>query len=293
MYTLEGLDKEYVKNIYQNTVLYSIYKYEQLDDNFKPVYNKKYQNALELKDKLGITETPTKEEVTNFLNEQKEKVENIQKQNQEMINIIARASVEKLISEMPVDLTNVEKYQYLFDFVTKTMKFDSDWYEYCANVPPIDGYDFMFDNGVPVSETYGGLLVTRVGNSDDITNLMIFLGKELGIKIEKTYCKYNSKRRAINYVNEHGFISYMDPIAVIRGEKDKDKVFLVAENELDYPVKDKDVNKVKNIDEDEKEVSISLHQMTPEPRYNMDEIIAKINELLPKVNYIKPEQIQK
>ena len=56
MYTLEGLDKEYVKKIYQNTVLYSIFKYNELDESLKPRYKKRYNNALESKDKLGIIE---------------------------------------------------------------------------------------------------------------------------------------------------------------------------------------------------------------------------------------------
>lgn len=280
MYTIEGLDKEYVKKIYQNTILYSIYKYDELEENIKPVYNKKYQNALELKDKLGVIESPSKEEVTSFLDEQKEKVEKIQNQNQELINQIAQATVQTLVNAMPTDLSDIEKYQYIFDFVTGIMKFDADWYEYCANVPPIDGYDFMFDNGVPMSKTYGGLLVTRIGNSDDITNLMVYLGKEIGVKIEKAYCKHNSKRRAINYITDDKYklVSYMDPIAVIRHEKDKKDVFLVSDSKLDYPVKDNGIS----IDED-----------VPAPRYNMEEIINKVNQLLPEVNYIEYNQIQK
>lgn len=278
MYTLEGLDKDYVTKIYQNTVLYSIYKYNELDENIKPVYNKRYQNALELKTELGIIEEPTKEEVTTFLAEQKEKVEKMQNQNQGSIDVIALASVQALLNAMPKDLTNIEKCQYIFDFVTGIMHFDEDWYEYCASVPPIDGYDFMFDNGVPVSKTYGGLLVTRVGTSDDITNLIMFLGRELGVKIEKTYCKHNSKRRAINYINDDKFVSYMDPIAVIRQEKEKKDVFLVSENKLDYSIKDNE---------------ISVNQVVPEPRYNMEEIINQVNQLLPQINYIEYTQIQK
>lgn len=278
MYTLEGFDKEYVKKIYQNTVLYSIFKYNELDESLKPMYNKKYRNALELKDELGIIEKPTKEEVKAFLDNQKEIVEKVQDQNQESINDIAKASVQVLKNEMPEDLNTFEKYQYIFDFVTGIMKFDQDWCDYCGNVPPIDGYDFMFDNGVPVSKTYGGLLVTRIGNSDDITNLMIFLGREIGVEIDKTYCKYNSKRRAINYITSNEFVSYMDPVAVIKQEKEKKEVFLVSEQMLDYKFKNTDV---------------SVIQIAPEPRYNMEEIITKINKLLPQVNYNEYMEIQK
>lgn len=282
MYTLEGLDKDYVKKIYQNTVLYSIYKFNELEENIQPVYNKKIQNAIDLKKELEITENPTKEEVKAFLDEQKEKVEKIQNQNQEAIDQVARASVTTLVNAMPTDLTDIEKCQYIFDFVTGIMKFDSDWYKYCANVPPIDGYDFMFDNGVPVSKTYGGLLVTRVGNSDDITNLMMFLGRELGLKIEKTYCKHNSKRRAINYINNNQYASYIDPVAVIRKEKEKKDVFLVSERKLDYQIKEKDTD-----------MTISIDQNVPAPRYNMEEIINQINQLLPQVNYIQYTQLEK
>lgn len=280
MYTLEGLDQEYVKKIYQNTVLYSIYKYNELDPAIQPVYKQKFTQANQAIRDLEISDTlPTKEEIKCFLEEQKQKVEQMKQQNQPIIDQIAEASVKILLDKMPKDLDNIGKLQYIFDFVTKTMTLSSDWFNYCANVPPIDGYEFEFYKGVPTSKSFAGLMVTRTGNSDDITNLMLYLANQMGLKMEKRYAKFGSNRIAVNCISEgNAAISYLDPCAVISGRKKKEDTFLVNASKLDYRFQ-------------EYETSFTIEK--EEPTYNIDEIISEINQLLPDINYIEYIKLEK
>lgn len=280
MYTLEGLDEEYVKKIYQNTVLYSIYKYDELNPVVQPMFSKRFMQAKKAMKDLDISSiSPTKYEIQVFLAEQKQKMEEIRKQNQPIIDQITDASVKILLDQMPSNLDNIGKLQYIFDFVTKTMTLSNDWFNYCANVPPIDGYDFEFYKGVPTSNNYAGLMVTRTGNSDDITNLMIYLANQIGIDIEKRYAKFNDKRIAVNCVLvSNTTISYLDPCAVISGRKKKEDSFLVSVDKLDYRFKD-----------DEPSVTFEKEK----PTYDMDEIVNQINKLLPEINYLSYNELEK
>lgn len=280
MYTLEGFDNEYVKKIYQNTVLYSIYKYNELDYVVQQMFSKRFTQAKKAMNDLGISSiSPSKYEIQVFLEEQKQKMEEIRKQNQPIIDQIADASVKILLDKMPSDLDNIGKLQYIFDFVTKTMTLSNDWFNYCANVPPIDGYDFEFYKGVPTSNSYAGLIVTRTGNSDDITNLIIYLANRIGINVEKRYAKFNDKRIAVNCISvSDTTVSYLDPCAVISGRKKKEDSFLVSVNKLDYRFKD-----------DEPSVTFEREKTT----YDMDEIINQINKLLPEINYLSYNKLAK
>lgn len=282
MYTLEGLNDEYVKLIHENIILYSLKQYQALPEEIKTFYNSKYQNALTIKQEFNIEYEPELEDLKSFLQEQKEKVEIIKAQNQPIIDFLSSQILSILIKEMPNNLTEIEKCEYIFDFVTKTLEYSEDWYKYCKDIPPINGYEFTFYKGIPLSDNYKGLLITRQGICDDIANLIIYLGKELGVNINKAICEHNENLHAINYMEINGVRSYLDATSVIRKVKTKDEAFLVSEAVLnqyqDYKLKDHSIS--------------TTIDRTP-VSYDIDKIIIETNKLMPQVNYLTYQKYEK
>lgn len=285
MYTLEGITQEDIITIYQNTVDYSLKKYEEFPDILKEMYQIKYEHALSVKNELGIIEKQSKDELKAYLQETKNKVNNIQKNNQPIIDMLADEILNILKQEKPENLTNTEICEYIFDYVTNIMSYDTDWYNYCHLVPPIDGYDFNFHNGVPLSSSYKGLLITRQGICEDIANLMMLLGRVFNINIKALICKHGKNIHAINYIElENGEISLIDASSVILKGKTKQEAFLVSEqllnkdDEYDFSDLDKDLS--------DKIISSTILQKNT-PSYDIKSIIEKTNKLLPSINYTK------
>lgn len=282
MYTLEGLNEEYIKQIYMSTVLYSIKQYQLLPEELKIIYNKKYQNALIAKEELQIEDNQSLEELRFFLQQQKEKIETIKAQNQPIIDLLAAQTIDILINEMPNNSTQLQKCEYIFDYITNTMEYSNDWYRYCKDVPPTSGYEFSFYHGIPLSNTYEGLLVTRQGICDDIANLITYLGKRIGVNIEKITCDHNENLHAINYIEINGIRSYFDATSVILKNKTKEESFLVSEEFLN---KDGDYKFKENIPS----TTIEKELIT----YDINEVINKTNKLIPQTNYINYNKYEK
>jgi hypothetical protein len=282
MYTLEGFDEEYIKNLYKSVVLYSIKKYDLLPDNIKQFYYQKYQNALLIKEEEKIEDNSSIDDLREFLQGQKEIVENVKNQNQPIINLLSSQVLSVIMEQVPKNLTPTAKCECIFDIITTTMEYSNDWYQYCKSVPPIDGFDFSFYHGVPLSDNYEGLLITRQGIGDDIVNLITYLGKKIGINIGKTICEHNENLHAINYIEIDGVRSYLDATSVILKNKTKEEAFLVSEEYL---------NKSGDYKFETSYPSKTLDKK--ECYYNIENIINNINQLMPQVNYIEYNNLKK
>ena len=211
-----------------------------------------------------------------------QKVAQIQNQNQPIIDVLSRQVLQILKNEMKDDLSEIEKCEFLFDYITSTMKYSEDWLKYNCNVPTTSGYEFDFYNGVPLSKNYEGLLVTRQGTCEDISNLMIYLGRQLGIEIEKESCYHHDNLHAINYIVVGDKRSYFDVTSKIRGIKSKEECFLVSKEKL---------NENDKYDFKANYPDVTLNKQLP--RYDINEVIAKVNQILPNVNYIEYQKLEK
>lgn len=288
MYSLEAINHEDILKIYQHVVTYSIHRYQELPDSFKEFYKSKYENALNLKVLFCNNEEINKEDCINYLNNAKEVIKKIETANQPVIEMLSEETLNILKSEKPESLDQIKTCEYLFDYITNTMSYSDDWFNYCSSIPPIDGYNFDFYHGIPISTTYNGLLTTRQGSSLDIANLFTYLGREFNLKIETVFCKYNNLSHAINYIEfENGNISLMDPTNIIRKKIDKDSAFLVSENTLtkDGTYTFHDGKKYTLYDK----TSVDINK-NKEKTYDISEVVYKTNSLIPTTNYIQLNQ---
>ena len=115
------------------------------------------------------------------------------------------------------------------------LNFDS--YEdkiYTKNLP-LNNYHFEFYNGIPMSKSFEGLLVTRSKKSLDVSSLMTYLGRVLDLDIENYACEYDNNPRIINCVNlgnkVNKKLSYIDMNMILNGKNPKDYC-LVSKKEL-------------------------------------------------------------
>ncbi len=272
--TLQGFNNDYINKLYQQVILYSIKYYQSLPKEMQLQYKEKYDKALLLQAKFGLDSNESLEELKEFLDNEKSKIEMIKEENQPIIDMFANNILGLILIKMPSDLTDIEKCEYIFDYVTNTMEYADEWKRYCIDVPQNE-YNFCFYSGVPLSKTYEGLLVTKKGNSDDIANLITYLGKRVGVNIEKTFCRHHNNTYAINYiVQKDKTVSYFDAASVIRNEKSKDEIFLVSERvlakDMEYQLKNH-------------QMSVSLKRPTIE--YNIDNLINEIKKMEPQINY--------
>lgn len=228
MYTVNGLDNEYINDIYKNIILYSIKKYENLPLPIQSFYEQKYQNAINLKRTLNIDDNKNIEEIKNYLNNQKEIIDKIKEENQIIIDLLVPKIIHMLAKNINENMTITEVCEYLFDYITLTMEYSTEWYQYCKEVPPVDGFEFSFYKGIPLSNSYPGFLVTKKGICDDIANLFVYLGKVFNLPIKKETCEHNENLHSINYLEINGMRSYFDATSVILKNKKKNEAFLIS-----------------------------------------------------------------
>ena len=158
----------------------------------------------------------------------------------------------------------------------KTFIYDINTKKYNRDIPFGEDYDFEFYKGVPISKTFEGLLVTKTGLSDSISNLMIFLGNELGLNISSVACEYNDSDYIINSVKIDDNISYMDVSSVINGSSDIEHACLVDRATL---ISNNNYNGIV-----EEGITEPLDYSTS---YDFTEIINMEKRILPEIEYVE------
>ncbi len=273
--------KDYeIAKIYKNKLIYSIIKYDHQNDDFKEFAHDKYCQALTFNN--TSFDNSIIDDVKEYLDKEMEEYNQVISRNQEIIDSIADELVKKLANEVVKLPNDLEKCRYLFEYISKIMHYDYDSMKYNRFIPFGEDYDFEFYNGVPISSSYKGLLVTKAGLSDSISNLMVFLGKKWGLNIDTVVCQNRYGNYYINSVKIDDNISYMDVTSVIKGKNKIEDTCLVdkstlfknnyyegIENEgilvpMDYS-KPYDFHKIFKIDE----------TMTPSIRYLESDIFTK------------------
>lgn len=275
MEVLEALKENEVKEIYDSAVVYSLLKYEELSEGAKEVLYEKYRNALAIVTDKDLDTNKDKDELKAFLENEKNIYESIKDKNQPVIDLVSQMMVNTIKEEIPKDLSNLQVCEYLFDLVTSIMNHASDWTIYFNNTPPKDNYSFEFYNGIPLSKTYPGLLVTRQGTGEDLANLYVYLGREFNIPIGVELCKYKSKYHIVNYILINDKKSYIDIKNRILYNETKEKCFLVSQETLntnkDYIITD---------------TTPSIDVKVPQKNYNIETLITKLNSIMPQIQYL-------
>ena len=267
--------KDYeIAKIYKNKLIYSIIKYNEQSDEYKDYFHSKYCNSLNFSN--SSFDTSIKEDVIEYLNTEMEKYNKIASENQEVIDTLADILVKNFINEANKLPNDFEKCRFLFEYVSKIMQYDYNTKKYNRFIPFGEDYPFEFYNGVPISNSYKGLLVTRTGLSDSISNLMIYLGRKIGLNMGSIVCQNYNGSYMLNTVKIDGNISYMDVTSVINKKCSIEEACLVDRATL--------LKKNSYTDILEEGILIPIDYSNS---YDLKELIDKEKQIIPTTRYIE------
>lgn len=269
MLKLNGIKNKYIKEIHKNIVLLSEKKWHLFSEEERKLIEWKYQNVLEAKKEFNIKEND-KYNVEYYLKKQKELIEDIKRKNQPIIDELTIKIVEILKEEMPNNLTDLEKVEYIFDYVINVISYNEEWNKYFYKLPPLPEYDFQFYKGVPLGNTDEGILVTKSAMCKQISNLLAFLGKQLGINIYVEEYSYNNNKHAINYILSKKGKLYINATSVIRKRTTKEESFLLPREKLD-----------------KKSNTSGQKSLEKKLKYDMESIVEKTSKIKFKIIYTK------
>lgn len=269
MLKLTGIKDKYIKEIHKNIVLLSEKRYHLFSEEERKLTEWKYQNVLEAKKEFNIKEN-NNYNVEYYLKKQKELIEDIKRKNQPIIDKLTIKIVEILKQQMPNSLTDLEKVEYIFDYVTNVISYNEEWNKYFYKLSLLPEYDFKFYKGVPLGNNDEGILVTKSAMCKQISNLLVFLGNQLGVNIYIEEYLYNNNEHAINYILSKKEKLYINATSVIRKRTTKEESFLLPREKLD---KKCNISGQKSLDK--------------KLKYDMKSIVEKTNKIKFKITYRK------
>ncbi len=232
-----------IKEIYDNIVIYSILKYQTLDENIQEFWKEKYFHARKMLIKRNI-------DLEDLKYIDLKKIEQSLITYQTIYNTNLETNKD-IIEEVGVEIENLisntialyqdwmTKISILFDFLTKYLTYSEDYVNYCLRTPPMNdrslpitlGFDFK--NQIPVDSSISGLLVIGQGICNDIANLLADLGRKSGLNIEVIFADYQGHSHSLNKITlENGQSYLIDATRLIRGDMTKEQCFLVSEENL-------------------------------------------------------------
>lgn len=223
--------EEDISDIYRDVVMYSVLRYGQLDIRWRNHFLNRYQHALSCFGECQIDDVILKyETVDNLkvrLDQYQEIYHSILDLNKEVVDQYG-PMIEKMIVESCPKKNDLGKIAFLFDFVTHYVHYSNDYFKYCLQTPPVDGYSFDFQDCVPVDSSMNGMFVMGQGVCDDIANLMICLGRSLNLNMGKVFAHYRGNLHSFNSIVLDNQVYYLDATRVIRGDMLAEDCFLVG-----------------------------------------------------------------
>lgn len=279
--TLDTLfDEEDINEIYNDTIVYSILKYQSLPEIWQEEFKNRYEKALQLLPKRNIESTTIKN--TN-ITELKQKLTNYQKiynsvlqLNKDTIDQSGFTIEHFLITELSQKRNEIDRVSYLFEFITNYITYSEEYFHYCLEVPPVDGFTFDFKNNIPVDSSINGLLVIGQGICENISWLIKYLGEKLNLQIGTINCKYKGNSHTLNTITmKDGNTYLLDATRLIRKDKTLEECFLVSANIL---------NKEKNY-QFKSDIILTTDYQGKIPNYQQEVqiLIQNLNQLRPTI----------
>ena len=230
------LTDEEIKRICDNKNKRAILEFNMIDDDFKKfysvdsprkAYNYKdmlYQMALNIND--GDINT---NEYNNLLVEtdyDMEILSTIRRENFDEIDLTRKIMEGLFTSSIRKNANEFEKARYVFDFVTRIFDY------HMPELPCDANYSTLFYRNIPKADRFDQLIVTSVGYSGDLANLITSLSKLLGLRMETLNCTFNNELYAINELHIGDKITYIDAASYLEGRKTVEECFLVSRDIL-------------------------------------------------------------
>lgn len=277
---IQAFEDYEVAKIYKSKLIYSILKYDQQSSDVKEFIHDKYCNALNFNN--SSFDYSIMDEVTKYLDEEMDKYKKVALENQDVVDLIADQLIDNFTNEASKIPSEIGKCKFLFEYVAKTIKYDHDTKKYNRFIPFGEDYPFEFYNGIPISNSYKGLLVTKNGLSDSIANLMVLLGRKIGLDIDVSVCQNYNGNYCLNSVIIENYLSYMDVTSVINGNNTIADACLVDRATL---LKNNNYSEI-----EEEGVLIPIDYSRP---HNFSKLINNEEEILPKVKYLESDLFKK
>lgn len=270
--------EEEINEIKNHLANYAIKIYEENGWENDDYFKHKYQKAKELrKSKLD----KSIDEIKEYLDQKYEKFQ-INIENNKPQAIYSNNNIKEIlkieISNIPNEL---DRLNFIYDFVTETFKYSYDISEYWSIIPSKYGqYYFGFDKTLPVEHSELTSLTYRKEVCEGISFTIRQLGFIAGLDIKTEGVTFNNTSHYINNTIYAGQKTLIDATRKIKNEATKKESFLVDKDEL---------QKIGSyiFDNDDKTATIPNIGYIP---YKMDEVIEKINILTPKVTYQEYEK---
>lgn len=270
--------EEDIEDIYNNTVLYSIIKYNNSKEDIQEFFKDRYKNAL-----ISLKKRNISREILKYTNElELEKILNNYKQiyninyqlNKKVIQEYAPIIEEKIIERISNYPSPIERISILCSFLSKYLTYSEDYVNYCLRIPPIGNFDFDFKNNVPVDSSIEGLLVIGQGICDDISNLLVYLGKKLNLDIEKVFTKYKNNLHSLNKITIDNNTYLIDLTRLIKKDKEKEECFLVSKEKL---------NQKKEYEFEEEILTKTYNKELPQTEEISNQLLNIINQIKPQI----------
>lgn len=270
---IQAFQEDEVAKIYKNKLIYSIIKYNKQKDSYKDFFSDKFATALKLSNSSFDSEIL--DETVECLEKEKTRYNEILNNNQIVIDIAADEIVNILVKEASNLNDEKEKCRFLVEYIANTFEYDRNDKKYNRSIPFGEDYNFEFYHGIPISKSYKGLLVTKTGLSDSISNLLVYLGNQLGLKIGTISCTCNDESYMINSVNIDGNISYIDATSILADRCEVSDACLVDCSNLNKYASFKGIN--------EEGITQVVQYAVP---YDFTNIINIEKRILPATKYI-------
>ena len=226
-----------VTDIYRNIVLYSILNFGTLDRGYRnlPFSQKRYYHALNLLKKMDMDLYHLKfnslEEIESNLALYWQLYQEVLENNLACIYANG-AFLEKRILMAMQGMEDIEKISFLGELLSSCISYSQTYFDYCLRGPSVFPYVFDFKDNIPVPQSVYGTLVMGQGISDDITNLLIDLGRKSSLNIRKLFVRYHGFLSSLSAFVDHENIYLIDLTRMILKQEKKKESFLVSANTL-------------------------------------------------------------
>ena len=227
---LEIVNKDDRDLIKKYKLIYMIINSERKGNEFQEENRDKIMLALNLNNE-DISED-IYPDVVNVLENLKESVDEKREKNQRLLDHLVEAVIMNLAGAFSKEDDDTIACARIFQYVTKSIKYSEDLYNYEVYLPFATDYQFRCYNGVPQGKEIEDILVTKEGTSFEIASLMTFLGKVFDVKIRTIPATKDGQLYFINSFEKDKQISYIDPTGMIL-IKDESNTFLVPKSKLE------------------------------------------------------------
>lgn len=221
--------KPYLKNAILKQMIFDN-NFQSLDEFKEYLNNVKQQLGIKGKEDLKC---PDKLAVETKLGLIYSELKRIQEENLPKIKSISSQFENIFIKYLPENATIEDKVNFLTQYISRTVEYAEDWFNYSFRVKAGTIGSFSIKNGIPILPTRDEIIVLGQGICGDISNYAESLGKKIGLDIGTEMVSYKTFGHGLNVVKlSNGKYSNVDITRLIRGDKTPSQCVLVSNDVL-------------------------------------------------------------